>query len=1070
MGERILKLEASAGSGKTYRLVQAFLQRLFLTFASLPQRGAGVPEEAERLLPTVLAVTFTIKAANEMKGRILERLQQLALLHDAPPLPPPAAAAAALDELHAATGLPPARLALLAGRILETMLAAYEDFNVRTIDSLMSAMVKVLSPDLGLPPDFEIDVEMGAAVWRAAREYIAAEADRDWPAVAAYLGELRAARGLSGWTPDEELARQLERLFALGLRQELQARPAADELRRRGGERLESFRARLAVLLAVIGREPNRDGRCLHLRGQAVNAALRAAVTGFLAAPSAAHLDGLVDRAFFAKEQAEELTQADAPPGYVAEFAAAYGEMRRALADLLLNRSQERVAGFRDFLAGFRDHWRRQPHPFFVGEFARELEGKLREWPDGVYPYLYLKLSDRLRHFLFDEFQDTSELQFKALAPLIDEVLASDPAASLFIVGDRKQAIYRWRGGNADMMEEPVLRRLVPALDHVAPRPFGQRLETNYRSGGRIVEFNNGFWAPAAISGVSDDPRLQEAIRRNFAGSEQRAGGEAGAGQVEIRRLPAAAVEDTAEPQDPLLAQVAATVAEAGARGWELQDMAVLCRFNEDVRRTMAHLSGAGIACVSEQSLTLASHPVVNELLALLRFLDFPADNLSFYAFVRGQLFARAAARFPEELAAFGDDVVAAAGPFLYKRFQELCPGLWRELLAPHFRAVGFLPVYDLVSDISRTFRLFGEFPDCAPYLLTLLDMLHEQERAGAHSIAAFLQAWREDLARPQPRMVELPQTTAAVRVMTIHQAKGLQFPLVILPLNDRRERHDLEPVAHDGRLFLVDKIGARLCPELAEMASAEEERELIDRLNLLYVAFTRPQLALTVLLQEPSRPTAAGLASLLLRHPLLAGRREWPAAWGDLPPRPVAPPPAAGTPPKLADKRIATREWQREFLVFQARPGDGGEAAARGERLHRVLSELQPAADREELLGQLRERASAHSLDAPESARLERFLGDERVWPLFCGDAPAWAEKELAVPGPHGWQVQRLDRLRLEPDRVTLLEFKSGSRDPGHRLQVGRYTAALRALFPGRACRALLLYIDEPAVEEVPC
>ena len=106
-----------------------------------------------------------------------------------------------------------------------------------------------------------------------------------------------------------------------------------------------------------------------------------------------------------------------------------------------------------------RSEWNKGKKTLFVEEFSQALAGLFDRWREEAFPYLYLKLSDRFSSFLFDEFQDTSTLQFKALAPLIDEVLSRKESGSLFIVGDRKQAIYRWRGGNSELMEEGRLGR-----------------------------------------------------------------------------------------------------------------------------------------------------------------------------------------------------------------------------------------------------------------------------------------------------------------------------------------------------------------------------------------------------------------------------------------------------------------------------------------------------------------------------------------------------------------------------------------------------------------------------------
>src|SRR5512137_1465397 len=156
MPERILKVEASAGSGQTYRLTLEFLTQLFR--ALVPFGETEIPPASLRqVIGGILAITFTNKAANEMKSRILGRLKELTLRR----------LGFAVDDgsvlffarLARENPFPEKRMMDRSNQIVETLLTGYEDFHVKTIDSLMSAIIQVISPDLDLPPDYEIEVD-----------------------------------------------------------------------------------------------------------------------------------------------------------------------------------------------------------------------------------------------------------------------------------------------------------------------------------------------------------------------------------------------------------------------------------------------------------------------------------------------------------------------------------------------------------------------------------------------------------------------------------------------------------------------------------------------------------------------------------------------------------------------------------------------------------------------------------------------------------------------------------------------------------------------------------------------
>ena len=1105
MANPILKLEASAGSGKTYRLALEYLARLLGAFAGGAKQPLAEAEERRRL-GSILAITFTVKAAQEMKARIVAKLRRFAL----------SACGGALDDedreflrrLAGRTGLSAERIVALAAELIELILADYDDFNVMTIDSLMSAMVKVVAPDLGLPADYEIAVDARDELESCGRQLLAALADSDWPRLEAFLEDFSRLSAYRGWQADVSIAAKVSDLFRRTLRQgEAGTGEPPAGLRRRAEASWRAFVEALLPLERVMREEAGEQGRNPCLSGTYATEKLLNAMDEALGKGDGfPGLETLVSASFFRKPDPGVLLLKKAPEEYRRRFASAYAPAREALGEMALDYSAFKTLPYREFLGDFAAAWSAGRETVFVEEFSRVLSQLFDSWEQEAFPYLYLKLSDRFRNFLFDEFQDTSTLQFKALAPLIDEVLSRDKRASLFVVGDRKQAIYRWRGGNSELMEEERLRREIPAIGHLSPAAFSETLDDNWRSRREIVRFNNEFWAPPAIAAIAAEADLQRAIRENFAASAQKlpTGEKRQGGYVEISlraEPPAADAEGDGE--------ASATEEEGGGalsashldaiegiirrltdeHGYAPADIAVLLRKNDQVRAVIRHLGRRGIGSLSDQSLLLSANPRVNEIIAFLRFLDYPPDDLNFFAFVNGAIFRRAAEeRFAGEASGLSEETfLGCRGPF-YKWFQERFPACWQGLIEPFFQSVGFLPPYDVFSDITQAFRVYENFKEDTPFLMALGDALHRAERDGGSSSAGFLRRWEKMVADDETPAVAIPENAPGVRVLTMHQSKGLEFPAVIVPVDDRGGRHDPNPYLDEEGMFYITAGIAPAHPALGDKLRRENIRSSIDLLNLLYVAFTRAREALFVPVAVASaiQPAAAardGLARRLARasdvvgrHPLLSWHELPPAGpfvRGELPQRP-APAPAGACPAAIPSKSIPTRSWHSRYLVFrrsEVRARRDRSGAGRGERIHDVLSRLGEVRDARGLEARVAELAAAFGLPEGDRESVLAFLRRDDVLRLLAGAGAVHCEKEIVDTAGGAPEVRRLDRLQVGAREVLVLDFKTGrEKSAAYAAQLRGYLAAVRPLFPGRECRGFLLYIDRGEIEEVPC
>ncbi len=414
----------------------------------------------------------------------------------------------------------------------------------------------------------------------------------------------------------------------------------------------------------------------------------------------------------------------------------------------------------------------------FLGELNRRARELLASGRVGV-PELYLRFATAFRHFLIDEFQDTSGLQWMNLEGLVREALST--GGSLFYVGDRKQAIYRFRGGDAELFD-----RVAADLAGQAP-VRRETLGLNRRSCRAIVEFNNEIFSPGNVARFvaslsperDDDPRALrpediDRIAEVFGSARQTHLPGRAPGFVTVEGVDGDRVRERLVP----------LIRELCGR-FEPREIAVLARGNEEVEEIASWLSEEEIAAASERTLSVAHHPLVREICALLRFLDSPVADLAFAAWITGAIFTAAAGVSADEMRGFifslRDARRRGGTAYLYRAFRDRYPAAWAAHFEELFRNVGFVPLYELATDILRRFGVHRRFGEYRGFFLRFLELIREQEkdRGDIASFLAYLEAGTgEDL------FVRYPGVNA-VRVMTIHMAKGLGFPAVVVPFLD---------------------------------------------------------------------------------------------------------------------------------------------------------------------------------------------------------------------------------------------------------------------------------------------
>jgi ATP-dependent exoDNAse (exonuclease V) beta subunit len=1088
-------LKASAGSGKTHALSLRFVQ--FLLSAVVGKND----------LANILAITFTKNASREMKTRILKWLKDCYFE----------------DEREAGQVLDIVSLSsqALAGRaeeILENILTRYTDFQVETIDSFTASIFKASTLDLGFPPYFEIVLDNSDLIEYAFNRYLrrVRPGSRDGETFREIIDLILASQGREAYYPWDPSGLILDKLKSLYVKLAAQkGEPARENFETRRVEiqkKIEREEKELQALIGESGLEPNTR-------------------SGFYSkvepAIASKKFSDLIGASFKTKPVKNPTKRASR------DAASAFDEICCVWEKLEALTNEYRYVYAREFFQPYLmayesfaetlEQVKHRRETVFIEDINKRLAGYIDQM---IIPDIYFRLGDRIFHFLVDEFQDTSPIQWTNMRPLIENSLAV--GGSFFAVGDTKQAIFGFREADYRIMKEMEEQ---PA-EYFGSAEIGVReLDKNYRSFEKILEFTRGIFPKklnefdeyrrinegAAGSGEEEDSGgskesgddrkplyefEQEVVKENRGKGFvdvvvlERGGGsgeEEGEAQPEAPDAPAETKTDEAENEVPEKAEIQRRVEELRARGYQYSDIAILTYRNESVVNVAAWLNEKDIPFIPYSSLDIRTRKTTGELMALLRFLDSPPDDLSFSVFLLGDVLRMkmeqdGVAVPPGQWNDFLFDCRRKDKRPIYVAFRSRYPELWERYFDRSFRSVGYYPLYDLVTLIYRVFNVFERFPEEEAGLAKLMESIKDFESLGRNDLREFLKyaeqsaggawggGWRgrsggaAGSSQEAAWNIDVPLDIDAVKIMTIHKAKGLGFPVVILLLYGESYKPPeffIETDDESVRVYKINKGLAEAHRELKRIYEDTRLRDDVNRLNTLYVALTRAKEELHVV----------GVKSKRSKYPfdlIEAGRLGEPQPKVKEKARPAQPEAgmirfaepfeiAANPRAALNFENIRRGNLAHEILAeLEYVPGGsaGWESGVAG-----VVQKMRPR-EWEQPLYESVGRAVAEYFEGPGSPLAEYFEEREgrRVLREFnyC-DA--------------GGNLYRMDRVVLDADAITIIDFKTGfvsekerrqRRDAEDREQMCAYIGIIREIYPGKPVRGILAHIDEKRAEAV--
>lgn len=809
-------LKASAGSGKTYRLAYEYIKGL----VSDPLLYRGT-----------LAVTFTNKATEQMKRRIIGGLHALAAAPEVVSESNDGSQVPYLEELMRETGLSRSKIVRNAGQARTLILHDYSRFAVSTIDKFFQRVARAFFRELGLDLDYTVEIDRDWVLTAAADRLLERTAtDRTLREAVERLVDERAERGL-GWDVRPDILRMGKELF----REDYVPNGSpAERMLEVYNEIVRDIAGRFAALKATVVRAMGvMTGAAL---GPADFKQGNRGFAGYLARLAESDVP-LAYSSYFARaaeDSAEWYSKSSAYRERILalepELMPLLREVREGMDGLLLDsHSQELVGenlGRSLLLAQLGAEVKAvaaERNLVMIHETAALIH-RLVTGNDA--PFIYEKVGSAYSRYMIDEFQDTSQKQWQNFVPLLDNALAENDGEPVMLIGDVKQSIYRWRGGDWRILgyeaDEHFEGELAPAV----------AMDTNWRSERNIIDFNNGLMrrvveldsallAEFLASAPAELRPLADILRHSYEGFEQRCS----PGRLERRAE--GYVEVVPVFREQVAGVLADRVADILSRGYALRDIAVLVRSNGEARRVADALLEAGYAIVSQEALLLSGSPVVGFVMAVFAVALRPQDSVS-----RAQYNA-----------------------FLGRPYGAELPAAECEFLSSLLRCA-------LTEGFERIIQRYGlnQRPEAVSFLQALYQVIISYSKQAISDVQMLLDWWAENGAK---KTVYLPSEQDAVTVMTVHKAKGLEFGCVVVPFCDwellPRSAGTMvttlwaQAPAAAGRFAELGRVPVNY-KKLMEGShfAGDYYRESVyahvDNLNLLYVALTRAERELYVM------------------------------------------------------------------------------------------------------------------------------------------------------------------------------------------------------------------------------
>ena len=991
---------ASAGSGKTHTLVRSFLFQLL---------NSDHPEQVRRLL----AITFTNKAAKEMKSRILTELAGFATSKKPPKED------TMFSEVAAMCNLNDDQLHQRSKKALRYILHHFGQLQVATIDKLTHKIIRTFARDLGINARFEVALD-GKSFMAEVVEQVLSKAGEDKVLTQVLVNYvLQKSDDLKSW----DVTKQLNTIAQMYLNENHMQ--SLSDLKDLPIKAFVDLNQKLKIQIATILTPIQSESKEIILALERLQ--IPSSLFPFKSLPRLLTLlshgecpkqmlnttlsKSLETKTFLKKSATnEEQDKFDRIKGQVISFLQTYKQYWRQLVLLdLLCRNVVPLSLMQhigESVTALQDDRNTQ----LLGFFNKLISDAIK---DTDTDFMFERLGVRFQHFFVDEFQDTSSLQWANLQKLFSHAIEDrEGQGSLVLVGDAKQSIYRWRGGHPEQF-----MKLANKQSPFAITPDVENLPKNFRSLPNIVSFNNDFFTKASVFLPLSH---QQALYAKSCKQEQ--GNSKAGGYVTISTIVGSNKDKRTEAYQT---QVLSRVKDCMEQGYNLKDISVLVRKNNQGMQVAKVLTEAGIQVTSSESLLVAQSSEVQFLINLVKLRVAPKSKINRYAVLEHFAFLQ-------------------PNPFEWtaKQTQRPLRHILLSLSNQKFDLTKFnqLPIYAALEYAVWSLSLITHL---TAHVQAFLDEILKWQGKGESTPIELISHWE---LNKDNWTVRPPENRNAVKIMTIHKAKGLAFPVVILPFSDSKWNEGNNnlawfPLPH-GEYTPFKEMLLPISQNLTKLGEGANQtyqtyyaQSFMDTLNTLYVGMTRPVEELHIITQKGKiESTPKGLPDIFSKaFPDLnnqavtyGARKKHASKTLDL---------IVTTPPFTfnythATNVVSERPFQSKYAHF-------------GNVLHEVMALVDVPQDLDGALSQsnAKERLGEKQYEQLYKRTHEMVVHNELKAFFDPANTPY---KERSLFASNG-RLLRPDRFIISPDKnALLLDYKTGQYHESHKYQLEEYAKCL--------------------------
>jgi ATP-dependent exoDNAse (exonuclease V) beta subunit len=1032
---------ASAGSGKTFTLVKEYLKILFQS-------------NNQQQFKRILAITFTNKAVAEMKDRIIETLKQFSDKEISEK--PNSMFNAICEELE----MQPILVHTKSEKLLDTILHNYAAFDISTIDGFTHKLIRTFAYDLKLPLNFEVELDQEALLNEAVDSLIAKAGTDEALTQVLVDFAIEKADDDKSW----DVSFDFNKIAKLLVNEN--DIPFIDTLKHKTLEDFKVLKAQLKkdvsiletnivekskkalILIEEAGLEHN-DFSSSYLPKHFINLSNKKFDVNF----GAGWQQDIESRTLFPKRVTNEI--ASIIEQIQPQIAAAFYETKQAVFHYKFLKAFYKNVTPLSVLNAINNELKllkADQNKMLISEFNNIISNEIKNQPT---PFIYERIGEKFNHYFIDEFQDTSVLQWQNLIPLLENALATETGSTM-LVGDAKQAIYRWRGGKAE--------QFIGLFNDENPFQVDKQVEnlpTNYRSFKEIVDFNNNFFKYLSdlVFTKKEYQNLYENAHQNSLLEES--------GYVELLFLD---IEKEDDRDNVFSENVLKTIQKCIENSYKLEDICVLVRKKKEGVAVANYLSQHHIPIISSETLLINNAPevvFVNNVMALLiqpKNYDIKITILNYLT----SLFNI------EKKHEFFCNHLNLDIFQLFKAFETFNIQINSNTLLQ-------LPLFDLAETIVRSFELVKT---SNAYIQFYLDIVLDFSQKKGSDISGFLDYFDK---KKDSLSIVSPKGQNAVQIMTIHKSKGLEFPVVIFPFADLDIYRELEPKewfplnkeTYNGfshTLLNFNKDFENFGESGLEIFNNHKSEQELDNINLLYVTLTRAIEQLYVVSAkdisakgEVSDKKYSGLFINYLKHIGVWNDSESIYSFGNS--------------KKISQSKLVSNEnlIQQEFISTSKETHNikvvtksgllwdttQKEAIEKGNIIHNIMSKINTKDDIGFVMNDFINDSTINLHQAEALKQLVfQIVNHPKLVSYYHVNDTIYNERDIITK----------DGVILRPDRVVvnikneavIIDYKTGAQDKKHEQQLQSYQDVLRDM-KIIVMKKILVYVnDDILVKEV--